>query len=263
MPTCIKCKAEFDKLYCKGKCKKCYTKDYREKNRYKIKEYREKWHAENPGKAYDYITKWRNSDKGKEYLKILRQSKAYKEYRDQWLSDNPDKSYEYIKKWRGSDKGKEFLKQLRTSEQYQEYLSKWKTENKELIRLHNKRHANTEKRKEYIEAWWQKCKETGQYKLYETQRRHQRRARLRNAEGTLTKRIVAELIDSQFVDGRGICPYCTEEITLDNCHLDHMEPLAKGGSNRKDNLIYCCPTCNLRKADKPLMEWLNELKRNS
>lgn len=47
------------------------------------------------------------------------------------------------------------------------------------------------------------------------------------------------------------CEFCgvTENDTGGELTIDHFQPLAKGGSNDPDNLIYCCHRCNQYKLD--------------
>ena len=53
------------------------------------------------------------------------------------------------------------------------------------------------------------------------------------------------------------CYYC--HMKLGNgknaYHVDHVFPLHYGGSNGPENIVIACPTCNMRKGDKPLHEW--------
>src|SRR5690348_6923173 len=51
---------------------------------------------------------------------------------------------------------------------------------------------------------------------------------------------------------RGICHICSEEVNPLDYHLDHVVPLAKGGSHTYDNLKIAHPVCNLRKGAKLL-----------
>ena len=43
------------------------------------------------------------------------------------------------------------------------------------------------------------------------------------------------------------CVYCLLDISEDKYHLDHIVPLSRGGSNRKNNLLASCEDCNQRK----------------
>ena len=74
-----------------------------------------------------------------------------------------------------------------------------------------------------------------------------RRARKRNA--------TIEPVDEAAVyvlNGR-MCIYCgaTENLTL-----DHIVPIARGGSHSEDNLVVACGSCNSSKNAKPLAAWL-------
>ena len=74
------------------------------------------------------------------------------------------------------------------------------------------------------------------------------------------------------MDGRDFCLYCSTQIykaydwTPDGksertyLQLDHMDPLSLGGEDSENNTVYCCTACNLKKGDKPFVQWLDELK---
>jgi 5-methylcytosine-specific restriction endonuclease McrA len=38
-------------------------------------------------------------------------------------------------------------------------------------------------------------------------------------------------------------------------HLDHVEPLSKGGADVESNIVPACAPCNLSKGAKTLAEW--------
>ena len=53
------------------------------------------------------------------------------------------------------------------------------------------------------------------------------------------------------------CAYCEGE----RAHtLDHVIPRAKGGATKRQNLIACCPTCNLQKSDSHWFQWFRQQK---
>lgn len=52
----------------------------------------------------------------------------------------------------------------------------------------------------------------------------------------------------------GRCVYCGSE-TGSKFHIDHVHPIALGGSSDADNLALSCPPCNLAKGAKLLEEW--------
>lgn len=50
------------------------------------------------------------------------------------------------------------------------------------------------------------------------------------------------------------CAYCRTHSGP--FHIDHIDPVALGGSNEPENLTVACARCNLSKGAKPLEEWL-------
>ena len=40
------------------------------------------------------------------------------------------------------------------------------------------------------------------------------------------------------------CAYC-DINTIYNYHVEHIKPLAFGGTNKQENLVISCPDCNL------------------
>ena len=65
----------------------------------------------------------------------------------------------------------------------------------------------------------------------------------------MTSAIIQEVIAAP----GGICPYCGEPF--EGGHIDHVVPVSRGGTNDRENLVYCCTSCNLSKHDKTLEEW--------
>lgn len=81
--------------------------------------------------------------------------------------------------------------------------------------------------------------------------RHNRRAKEKGT-GRLSSDIVHKLMSIQ----TGKCRYC--EASLDKFHVDHIMPLALGGTNTDNNVQLLCPKCNLRKAAKHPLEFERE-----
>jgi hypothetical protein len=50
----------------------------------------------------------------------------------------------------------------------------------------------------------------------------------------------------------GRCEYCRMHQALQGAtfHVEHVRPRSRGGSSDIDNLAWCCPGCNLHKADR-------------
>jgi 5-methylcytosine-specific restriction endonuclease McrA len=79
-----------------------------------------------------------------------------------------------------------------------------------------------------------------------------RQARERGAEGSFTVEDIQWLMKRQ----RGCCAECGCSIKQrKNRRVDHIMPLAKGGSNYRRNLQLLCTTCNQAKAAKHPIDW--------
>lgn len=83
-----------------------------------------------------------------------------------------------------------------------------------------------------------------------------RRGRKRDAEGSHT----VEEIQALLVRQKFLCAACRISLKKKR-HLDHIIPLAKGGSNYISNLQWLCPTCNCSKHAKDPIEWAQESGR--
>ena len=79
------------------------------------------------------------------------------------------------------------------------------------------------------------------------------KARKRDAVGTHNGDDVKEILKRQ----RGRCAYC--RCKLKKYHVDHIHPLALGGTNWPNNLQILCAPCNLRKKDKDAADFAREL----
>ncbi len=84
------------------------------------------------------------------------------------------------------------------------------------------------------------------YRTAHAQRTATRRARLQGA--------YVEDVDRQEVWRRdqGVCHICGIPADPARWHLDHVVPLASGGSHAYDNVAVSHPACNLRKGARPL-----------
>lgn len=79
-----------------------------------------------------------------------------------------------------------------------------------------------------------------------------RRTRLReDGRGTYTMAETEALLVAQ----NRTCPYCWTKLTDDNAHLDHINPVARGGLNVIENLQWTCDRCNRWKGAKDPVEF--------
>ncbi len=81
---------------------------------------------------------------------------------------------------------------------------------------------------------------------------------VRNTQYT-PRRIVGMLADRDGWD----CSYCGQHLhggpfSLPYPHVDHVLPKSRGGSDRLDNLVLACPSCNSAKGARTPQEWKAE-----
>lgn len=135
---------------------------------------------------------------------------------------------------------------------------------KELQRAYNR--ANTDKRAAYAKKYYENNTE----KVAEAAKKWQsenldrcaaimrnRRARVINSGGSHT----AKDIESIFSAQRGMCANCLCKLFKSGkkkFHVDHVMPLARGGSNDRLNLQCLCPNCNFRKNAKDPIKWAQQ-----
>lgn len=81
--------------------------------------------------------------------------------------------------------------------------------------------------------------------------RQNRRARKLHTEGRLS----AGLAERLFKQQKGKCPCCAQPLG-DRYHLDHIVPLALGGSNTDDNMQLLRSTCNHQKHAKDPIDFM-------
>jgi len=196
--------------------------------------------------------KLKNRDKIAEYQK---------EYTLQYRQDNKEKIREYQQQYQQDNKEK--LKEYYNTER-NEYHHQYYQENKEECKAHTLQYRqdnlekyreydrqyyqdNLEKRKEY-HSWY--CREHLEYFRAASNRR---RALIANAAGNFTAkdfRLLCEAFENK-------CFYCGEELPLGP---DHMTPLSKGGSNKFDNIVPACRSCNSRKHAKTFDEYMEYIR---
>jgi 5-methylcytosine-specific restriction endonuclease McrA len=79
------------------------------------------------------------------------------------------------------------------------------------------------------------------------------RRRAQEAGGVTTGEL-RQGIESQ----RKVCFWCNTDCSGGH-HIDHVEPLSRGGRHEIANLVVACPTCNLRKQAMLPERWIKQI----
>lgn len=131
-----------------------------------------------------------------------------------------------------------FLKTMNGNFPRGENHPRWMGGPKESLKRRSK--LNYERTKKYRKQNPEKVREF-------TQRRHGRKfGRLRN--GT-----IKSIFDLQ----KGHCAICKTKLDK-TYHVDHVQPLARGGLHREDNIQILCAKCNQKKSSKDPIEYMQE-----
>ena len=144
-----------------------------------------------------------------------------------WRADNQDNRREYDTKYRA-------MYYSSNKDKVREYNDKWRAENLDRVRAASSAYqsANLDK-----------------YRVYE----QNRRARKLESGGKLSKLLTDKLYKLQ----RGKCACCGLPLG-DDFHLDHIMPLARGGSNTDDNIQLLRSRCNRQKMAKHPVDFMRE-----
>lgn len=83
-------------------------------------------------------------------------------------------------------------------------------------------------------------------------------ARRKASRGRSSGHFTAEQVQAMRRLQRFKCPICQGSIRR-KFHIDHVVPLARGGTNEVSNIQLLCPTCNIRKQAKDPIRHMQEL----
>ena len=133
------------------------------------------------------------------------------------------------------------------------YNSQWKKENRD--RVYRQRaeayRRNPEKHRKLARDWAAANPE------YRRVQGRLKRARAAAASGSHTAGDVAEIIQLQ----KNKCAYCGVRLGQTIRHVDHIVPLARGGTNDRRNLQVLCQPCNNSKHAKDPIVFARQLGR--
>jgi hypothetical protein len=159
-----------------------------------------------------------------------------------WSANNRERRRESNARYRAENLDRE---RARSRESW----AKWNSQNPE-TRLESQkkwRAENPDKQLNHQKKWRDANPE--RMRAYNARRR----ARKRGAAGTHTADDIAAILRRQ----RGKCLNCRISLKR-GFHVDHIMPLARGGSDNPSNIQLLCPSCNLSKHAKHPIEWAQE-----
>lgn len=165
-------------------------------------------------------------------------------------AENPEPWLRSGKKWREENREQHRTRARKyaaaNKERMNETSRRWVRENSALVcaRSIEWRKANRERVREAAKAL-----RLADPEKFRTVVRN-RRAKMQ-VSGEHTAADIAKLWEAQAAR----CNGCGCDLNESGYHVDHVEPIAKGGSNGPENLQLLCPTCNLSKGTKSMSEW--------
>lgn len=186
----------------------------------------------------------------KAYKAAYRKANADKirQYNADYRAANPEKAKAWTEKYLAKNADKVRAKAASSPER-KEYQKSYAQKNKEVLNARKRAWAesNPEKVALTIKAYYEKNKDDY------LARTHKRRQLLRES-GELSRGIYRRLMSLQ----RGLCAVCRADLKQTGKHLDHIMPLALGGTNTDDNAQLLCPTCNLTKSAKHPVDFMQQ-----
>lgn len=127
------------------------------------------------------------------------------------------------------------------------YATAYREANREIIRIKHRawRDANKDIAESATRAWKAKNPDNG--RLHTAKRRARKKAN----GGRLSRGIVKRLMLAQ----SSLCAYCSAQLQF-GYHIDHIQPLSRGGEHTDANVQLTCTACNMRKHNKTHEEFL-------
>lgn len=165
---------------------------------------------------------------------ISKQRKEFRETNKQKISQSQK---EYYNKNRDAllEQKKTYSKENREAKAI--YQKEYFFNNKEKLSLQNKIYRETEKGK--------LCRKNSD---------HKRRAKIKDG-GIESNQLL------KIQQCAKACYWCGISLKKVKVHIDHYQPLSKGGEHTESNIVICCSACNLKKHAKDPLVFANSIQR--
>lgn len=127
-----------------------------------------------------------------------------------------------------------------------EKARKWIKDNKDVKAAYDAKYnkINRKSRSEYMKKWARANRE--KLRSHDNNMKKKRRG----AKGKISQSDIEKIKSAQ----ANKCANCLKSIKK-SYHIDHIQPIARGGENKSENIQILCPSCNLRKKDKCPYDW--------
>lgn len=224
---------------CKA-CKKINSDAYRAANPEKLKAATAAWAAANPERRRKNKQAWRALNRDK----VNAETAAYR-------AANPEKvKAAQLARYRDNperEKARSAAYKAANREKIQAYAVAFREANPERVLATSARwrDANRDRVREISADWRKRNPDAVRVST------QNRRALVQKDGGVLSKGLAKRLFEMQ----KGKCPCCKQPLGK-SYHLDHKMPLALGGTNTDDNMQLLRATCNLNKAAKHPVDFM-------
>ncbi|MCC7081810.1 MAG: HNH endonuclease [Burkholderiales bacterium] len=128
------------------------------------------------------------------------------------------------------------------------------------------RRADSRGAEQYQIAHAQRKEEAAAQAVRAVERKAERRIRylerspaIRSAARFLKQVLIRQQASANAVS----CFYCRVTLSASESHLEHKRPLARGGDNRRGNLVLACGPCNLKKGRQTHEEFMRSRKKDA
>jgi|688.fasta_scaffold569873_1 5-methylcytosine-specific restriction endonuclease McrA len=166
-------------------------------------------------------------------------------YKKEYRAKNKDA----IKAWNADYRARNKARKKESDRKYKE-LNKQKIKEGSALYLF----LNRDKRA----AYYRKYRHTSSGRATQSANRHIRRAR--KVAATIVDPRAIYVWEKQWRAAKRVkCYWCNKRVAGNKAHMDHIQPLARGGAHSIENLCISCQPCNSRKHAKPLPEWNRQI----
>jgi len=163
------------------------------------------------------------------------------------LATNPEAravAYAAAKRWRENHRAEAI-----------EATKRWEAANSDHVKKRKREwfDAHPEKRKEYHDKW--KADHPERIRAFWKDNTNKRRAMKASADGSYSYPEFLSICDAS----GWLCVYCGCRLDVKTSTADHMIPLSRGGANDISNIALSCMSCNSKKHDKTVAEFMEYL----